>query len=554
MEITGIARDRRHRRDPKVRYLLLQFFRVLCSIWIGPIHPLAVDQPITAMTAIPRDDGDTLVRLRRPNNFPLMNPYLIGILAYSLLLMMIGVLMGRRVKSASDFLVAGRRLGARLVFATFLAANLGAGSTVGATGLGFRFGLSAWWWVGSASIGTLLLATLLGPKLWEIAKENGLNTMGDFLEWRYGKAVKGTIACLLWLGTLAILAGQLIAISWILNVVLGLPKWAGCAVGGIVAIVYYSAGGLMASAFVNMVELTVTMSGLLLAVPFALHAVGGWSHLVETVNAQQLSVGLTGPTDLFSMTGVGIRQILAYLAILTPSFMVSPGLVQKLYGARSKDTVQLGVGLNSLAQAGFAIVPGILGLCALAAFPRLSNAELALPTVMMKLLPKWMGVWALASIFSAELSATDAILFMLSTSLAVDLYKTFLNPQVSDKKLLLVSRVTAVVAGGAGVLIAALLSSIVAAVSIFYGLLAVSLFVPVIAGLYWKRVNSQAVLASIFSALAATLLISHYSHGRGWWILSPQAIGIVTAGVVVCAATVLKVGRRSEGKNSLTAG
>lgn len=466
-----------------------------------------------------------------------MNAYLIGILAYSFLLMMIGVYMGRRVRSASDFLVAGRSLNAGLIFATFLAANLGAGSTVGATGLGFRFGLSAWWWVGSASIGTLLLATLLGPKLWEIARANALNTMGDFLEWRYGKAVKGVIACLLWLGTLAILAGQLIAISWILNVVLGLPKWAGCVVGGLVAIVYYSAGGLMASAFVNVVELAVTMSGLLLAVPFALHAVGGWGHLVDQVSTQP-----SQSPQLFSLTGAGIRQILAWLAILAPSFMVSPGLVQKLYGAGSRKSVRLGIGLNSLAQAGFAIVPAILGLSALAAFPHLSNPELALPTVMMKLLPKWMGVWALASIFSAELSATDAILFMLSTSLSVDLYKTFLNPQVSDQKLLLVSRLTAVIAGGAGIVIAALMSSIVAAVSIFYGLLAVSLFVPVITGLYWKRVRSGAVLASIFGALAATLLVSRYTHGRGLWILSPQAIGIATACFIIGLGSFVKIG------------
>ena len=49
------------------------------------------------------------------------------------------------------------------------------------------------------------------------------------------------------------------------------------------------------------------------------------------------------------------------------------------------------------------------------------------------MVPPWLGVWALAAIFSAELSATDAILFMLSTSLAVDLYKTFLRPAVTQK-------------------------------------------------------------------------------------------------------------------------
>jgi len=457
-----------------------------------------------------------------------MNIYLIGLLAYSALLMTVGIVISRRIKTASDFLVAGRRLGPGLIFTTFLAANLGAGSTVGATGLGYRLGLSAWWWVGSASIGTFVLATMLGPRLWEIAQRYSLHTMGDFLEWRYGRSVKAVIAVLLWLGTLAILAGQLIAISWILNVVIGLPKWAGCAIGGAVAIVYCSAGGLVAAAFVNIVELTVTMSGLLLAVPFALSGVGGWGHLTQTISASA-----TSSAPLLSLTGIGLKPILAYVAILVPSFIVSPGLVQKLYGARDQKTVRLGVGLNSLAQAGFAIVPALLGLCALAAFPHLNNPELALPTVMMKLLPKWLGIWGLASIFSAELSATDAILFMLSTSLTVDLYKTFLNPKVEDRRLLSVSRMAAVMSGVMGVILAILLPSVIAAVKIFYGLLAVSLFAPVVLGLYWKGATSRAALASIAGAVGVTLAVSQFTRGEGFWLLSPQAIGIGAAFVIL---------------------
>ena len=101
----------------------------------------------------------------------------------------------------------------------------------------------------------------------------------------------------------------------------------------------------------------------------------------------------------------------------------------------------------------------------------------------------------LASIFSAELSATDAILFMLSTSLAVDLYKTFMKPGISQQELLLASRIASVGAGVAGILLAIVLPSIIAAISIFYGLIAVALFVPVMAGLYSKRVLSSAAVA-----------------------------------------------------------
>jgi SSS family solute:Na+ symporter len=466
-----------------------------------------------------------------------MNIYLIALLLYSLFLMGLGIVMSRRVKNSSDFLVAGRSLGTGRLFATFLAANIGAGSTVGATGLGYRMGMSAWWWVGSACIGTFFLSQFLGPKLWKIAKVNNLSTLQDYLEFRYGKAVKAVISVLFWFGALAILAGQLIAISWILYTVAGIPKWEGCLIGGIVAIVYCTAGGMMSSSFVNMFELAVTMSGLLLAVPFAIHGVGGWSHLHDMVLANTGSVEKTAA--LFSMTGAGAKQIFAWLAVLVPSFMISPGLVQKVYGARDVKTVRRGVGLNSLGQAIFAFVPPVLGLCAFAALPHLANAELALPAAMKTLLPEWLGVWTLAAIFSAELSATDAILFMLSTSLAVDMYKTFLNPGVSQQKLLRVSRIASVAAGITGILLASVLPSIISAVLIFYGLIAVSLFVPVLAGLYSRRVLSAAALSSIFAALTATLVTMRLTHGAGVGVLSPQAIGIGTAALVMIGFRVL---------------
>jgi SSS family solute:Na+ symporter len=273
------------------------------------------------------------------------------------------------------------------------------------------------------------------------------------------------------------------------------------------------------------------MSGLLLAVPFALHAIGGWQHLHELVRGHAVSTAAAD--SMFNMLGAGPRQVLAWIAILVPSFMISPGLVQKVYGARDVKTVRWGVGLNSAGQALFAFVPALLGLCAFAALPHLTNPELALPTAMKLLLPEWLGVWALASIFSAELSSTDAILFMLSTSLSVDLYKTFLEPGISEQKLLRVSRITSVAAGVLGIVLAALLQSIIAAVSIFYGLIAVALFVPVIAGLYSRRVLSAAAITSIICAVTVTVAIMRLTQNRGLGFFSPQAIGIATAALIM---------------------
>jgi solute:Na+ symporter, SSS family len=476
-----------------------------------------------------------------------MNAYFVTLLAYSAVLIAVGWIASRKVHSAGDFLVAGRRFGPGVIFATFLAANIGAGSTVGAAGLGYRFGLSAWWWVGSAGIGCLILASTVGPRLWGIAKARGLQTLGDYLDVRYHKAVKAVIAVLLWFGTLAILAGQLMAISWVLAVVIGLPKWQGCLAGGAVAIAYCAVGGLASSAIVNIVELSVTMTGLGLSAIFAMRSVGGWSGLTTALAgragapaaSQIANHAVLQGSKLLSLTGAGPRQILAYIAILVPSFIVSPGLVQKLYGARDAKAVRVGVGLNALAQLAFAFVPALFGLVALARFPGLANPELALPTVLVRGVPAWLGLWALAAVFSAELSATDAILFMLSTSLAVDLYRTFIRPGVTPKRLLAVSRWTTVLAGCAGIALAIVLPSVIAAVSIFYGLLAVALFVPVVLGLYWPRMGTPGALAAIFAAIAADLVTHFATGGRGLGYFSPPAIGILTGFIVALAVTMI---------------
>ena len=113
-----------------------------------------------------------------------MTLHLAILVVYSFGLMAIGLWIGRRVRGATDFFVANRSLGPGLLFATMLAANIGAGSTVGATSRGYTSGIAAWWWVGSAAIGSLVLALWIGPAMRRIAEAQGLRTVGDFLEFR----------------------------------------------------------------------------------------------------------------------------------------------------------------------------------------------------------------------------------------------------------------------------------------------------------------------------------------------------------------------------------
>ena len=464
-----------------------------------------------------------------------MSLYLTIILLYAGLLMAVGLWSGRRVTATSDFFVAGRRLGPGLICATLLAANIGAGSTVGVAALGYRDGLSAWWWVGSAGLGSIVLAFWVGPQLRRLAAAHDLHTVGDFLEHRYGRSVRATIAILLWVITLAMLAGQFIAMGFVLNAVSGLDRWVGSLIGGLVVTVYFTAGGLLTSVFVNAVQLVVLLVGFVVVCPIILGSAGGLPQLLADTRE------IEGYWNIWQ----GGESGWFYLAMIGPSFIVSPGILQRVYAAQDDRAVRLGVGLNGLALLVFAAAPVMLGMVARTVLPGLTGADLdlALPTVLIETLPPILGALGLAAVFSAEVSSADAILFMLATSLSRDLYGRFVNPSADDAQILRVARGAAVAGGAGGMGLALMLSSIVAALSLFYALLTVSLFVPVIAGLYVGRVRTPEAVASIAAGVSVFAVVQLTAGSDGLVGLNPIMLGLGAALTATLAAMVL-TGRR----------
>jgi len=455
-----------------------------------------------------------------------MNLQLFLLLAYAVLLVALGLWVGRRVKTASGFFVAGRRLGPGLVFATVLAANIGAGSTVGAAGLGFRDGIAAWWWVGSAAIGTFLLAFWVGPRMWRIAQREDLHTVGDYLEWRYSAVVRGTVATLLWLGTLALLAAQFIAMASILAAVAGIPRLWGAAIAGVVMTAYFMAGGLLSSAWVNLVQLVVLVAGFAAALPMAISVAGGTGALAGT-----------SPAPDYWHLWHGGASGWPYIPLLVPAFILSPGLIQKAYGARDEATVRRGVGLSAVALLLFAAAPPLLGIAARALTgaggPQVDHPDLALPTLLAHHLPLHVGTLGLAAVLSAEISSADAILFMLSTSLSKDLYARFVHPGASEERLLRVARLAAVAGGLLAVVLAVVLPSVIGSLRIFYSLLGVSLFVPILGGIHLSRTRLGTREAMVAIVVGTAVLLGMRLSGSSVGIWTPELAALLASSIAV---------------------
>jgi SSS family solute:Na+ symporter len=448
-----------------------------------------------------------------------VSPLLLLLVVYSLGLIVIGAWIGRSVRQTGDYFVGGRSLGAGLIFATFLAPNIGAGSTVGATSIAYREGLSAWWWNGSAGLGSLILAFWIGPRIWREAKARNFLTVGDFLEFHFGPEVRGVAALLIWGGTLAILCAQLDGAAVVLKRAAGVPHAWGCLIAAAVMTTYFVAGGLASAARVNGIQLFVKLCGFGLAAPLAVVAAGGW-HNVQALNAGHLTF----------FTGGSPIEGWPRIFLLGPAFFLSPGLIQKAYGARDERALTIGVALNGIALIAFAAVPTVLGLSARAIAPGLVSADDALPTIL-GALPLAVGGLALAAVFSAEMSAADAVLFMLSTSGGRDLYKGFMNRSATDAEVLRAARVTAVVGGALGFALTFVLPTVVDALRTFYSILVVSLFAPILGGLFLPRGGRGGALAAMVVGVSVLAATSVVTGGAGYGWATPAFLGLVSSAV-----------------------
>jgi SSS family solute:Na+ symporter len=328
------------------------------------------------------------------------------------------------------------------------------------------------------------------------------------------------------MGSLSLLAGQLIAGATIISIITGAPRWMGSLIGGAIMTIYFTAGGLLGTAWVNSLQLLVMLGGFVAALPFALEAVGGFGALA----------GPSAPPsfgDFMYSSGPGSGW--TWLFLLGPAFIISPGLIQKAYGGASASAVRTGVALNGVLLLAFAFVPVLFGMIGQAALPGITERDAVLPAVLTQLLPAWLGALALAAVFSTEVDTSDAILFMISTSASQDLYKRFINPAATDRQLLRVVRMTAVAAGIAGVVLSILLQSIIGALVIFYSLLVVTLFVPVVGGLYTKRAGSAEAMAAIVGGVATLLVV------RFWVAARVPGLDATLSAIVVGAVAFLAV-------------
>ncbi|MFM8691127.1 sodium:solute symporter family protein [Limnohabitans sp.] len=430
------------------------------------------------------------------------------VIAYLLVTIAIGLLAARRVHGAKDYLVAGRSLplymNVATVFATWFGAEtvLAVSATFAKDGLqgipGDPFGASV----------CLVLAALLFSRLFY---RLNLLTIGDFYKVRYGKSVEVLTSVAIVLSYLGWTSAQLTALGLIIHVLSSgaIAFNYAIMIGAAVVLVYTVFGGMWSVAFTDLFQSVVIVIGLVLVALLVGDNAGGFDKVIAQASAEGKFVMFPSDMDAagwWAMAG-------AFLAFAFGS-IPQQDVFQRMTSAKDEKTAKRGTLIGGLLYFVIAFVPIYIAYAALVAHPELKdlfNSEDAreiqriLPDLVLGKMPLWAQIMFFGALLSAILSTASGALLAPTATFTENVLRPFV-PHMSDRQFLLLLRVV-LVSFTAFALLFALnsTSTMYEMVQNAYNVTLTGAFVPLMAGAFWKRANTQGALFSVVLGIGTWL-------------------------------------------------
>jgi len=451
-----------------------------------------------------------------------MNWYIVGFLIYIVVLAGVSIIGARRVKEASDFLVAGRKMPMWLLAMTFAGLWFGGGTLIGTSGTAFDLGIwsSEWaWGIIPDPYGAGLCLILCGLFYFTTIRKMGGVTLADFFSSRFGKRAALVSTIVMSLGWFFWIATQILVVGKVLEAVLGWPFATSIWIGMAVIVAYTVAGGLWSVALTDFVQMILILVGITAAIFVGLHLVGGWSEVTATVPSNML--------NFFPTHVEGISSLHAWWAwiagwmIIGLGSIASPDIMQVAASGETDKVVRrsaIGAGLIYWVWGSIVVMLGLVGYTmiskglipieALAGDP-----ELIVPVMVQTLFPLPVAVIFIAAILAAVMSCADGALLAISTLFSKNVIKDWIKPELTDKELLKWARILIVAVAIIPTVIALNYPHAYLMMNFGFDCLLAGLFVPLTLGIYWRKANSAGAIAGFIVGIVVRVILAGILEG-----------------------------------------
>jgi SSS family solute:Na+ symporter/sodium/proline symporter len=444
---------------------------------------------------------------------------------YAITIVAFGIIGMKKTKSFSDYLLGGGQVGAWMSAFSYGTTYFSAVVFIGFAGkIGWGFGYSGVWiGVFNGLIGVMGVWWLLGWKIKQASVKYNISTLSEFLEVRYGlKNIKLFSAIVIFIFLIPYSAAVFQGLSYLFESSLpGLQYWHAVVSMGLFTAIYISLGGYKTMASLDTFFGILMVVGVIILLSFTISAGDGIGNITDKLSQFEpkltSAIGPPGIWPLFS---------LIFLTSVAPFAM--PQLVQKFIAIKSENAVKFGM----IASTVFALLIGCVAYFTGATgrvFINMENTPVAfengkpifdklMPELLMSIIPESFFIVILILLLSASMSTLAALVLISSSTLSKDLYAGYINKNVSDKKLTLITRAGSVFFVILSVVLALFkVDTIVEIMGISWGAIGSAFLGPFVWGILWDKVNKYGAYASMFSGLAVTLVL--YFSGMS----SPEA-------------------------------
>ena len=425
----------------------------------------------------------------------LVSLYLVGCIG-------IGIYASRKVLSSRDeYWVAGRRIGTTINAVAIMASLASGGSIIGVMGLAYSQGIPATLALFAGAVLGFPLASMLVAKQ---LRNFGRYTITDFLAYRYpSSVVRYLVPSVIVVAFTIYIVAQLKAAGITANALLGIPYNTALVIATLVFVTYVSFGGMLAITWTDVVQgllMLVVVVGTALALMWRL---GSPLELMQQATAAAPELG--------QVTAQPVASYLGYFVIWATAIPVIPHIVMRVFTAKDAEGARLSLNLAMLAYS-VMILTAVLAIVPVGKveFPGLVDADQVFLKVMESEFPPVIRGIAVAAVLAAVMSTTDALLLACSSAIAHDILGGVMRKRASEKTLAAIRVGSAWVVGMLALYWAISPPELI---SQFYtagvGLLSASLFVPTIAGLWWKRANLPGGMAALVGG-AVTYVVVYF--------------------------------------------
>ncbi len=460
------------------------------------------------------------------------------VFAYLALMIAIGLYASRQQDSIEDFFVAGGKLGTFSIACLWLASWVGGATIVGGTSKTYEFGISGGWYITCMAVGCLLFGLFFAARVKRLGNHHQLLTYPDFIETRYDSRTRIVATITTILSYVGFAAGQLAAAGAVLSVLLGWDYSSSLLLASAIIVVYTATGGFLAVAYTDYVQFTLLFVGIVIVgIPIAI-ANGG---TIEALTTQL-------PAGHFDPTGWGTSTMLALAVSLPMGFFVGMDSFTRMFAAKNEKSARNGTILAALFLIPLAVGTVWLGMTAALLYPGAENSGDILSRLVMDIFPVGLKGLMLVGILAALMSTADICILTATANGSRDIYQRYVNPDVTPRKLFRLSMILAAVVGVAAAFMAWAMQDVVEILLVAFTINAAGLFIPTIAMVAMKNIDTNAAFWSI--ALALLVVI-------GWYAAAAMDFGTVFEidplwpGLFVSAVTFFGIGLVSNSEKRL---